>query len=180
MEKYYLSNRVAATRKEITSARQDGAEMFFEYWSRFQDLLAKCPNHQIPPEHLVQYFYNGLMPQDADMLTAATNGSLEDMEPASAWELIQRFALNRQHISVRDTRAVREVDYASRDLLLVKVATDLASLTKTVESLRIQQPATHQLAMVAASCTSCNSSMHSTQDCPTRYEDVSAMFQRPG
>ena len=35
LEKYFPSNWAATARKEIPSARQDGVETFFEYWSRF-------------------------------------------------------------------------------------------------------------------------------------------------
>ena len=43
LEKYYPSNKAAAARKDITSARQEFGETFYEYWTRFQDLIARCP-----------------------------------------------------------------------------------------------------------------------------------------
>nr|KYP31036.1 Transposon Ty3-G Gag-Pol polyprotein [Cajanus cajan] len=183
IEKYYPSNKVAAARKEIASSRQEEGETFYGYWTRVQDMVAKCPNHQMPLEHLVQAFVYGLTDEDAKMLNAAANGSIEDMPPDEAMELIKKLALSRQNITTRDTRALKEISPADRDPLLVKVVHELSALTKRVDGLSIQSPRspTQQLAMVGASCTFCDSPMHISADCPGQYEDVNAMYQaRPG
>ena len=88
LDKYFPSTKISAARKEISSAKQEEGETFFQFWNRFQDMLTKCPNHQIIEEHLVQYFYNGLLSHDAEVLDAAANGSVELMEPQAAWALI--------------------------------------------------------------------------------------------
>ncbi|KAF7834660.1 Transposon Ty3-G Gag-Pol polyprotein [Senna tora] len=84
-----------------------------------------------------------------DLKMSTTNGAIEDMAPDEAWELIKRYALTRQHTSVRDIKAVKEVDLRGKDPLLVKVAHELALFSKKMESFNVQ-PQPQQLAMVAA------------------------------
>ena len=139
LEQYFPSKRATVMRQEIASAQQDKGESFFEYWSRFQKVISECPNHQIRLEHLVQYFYNGLLPYDADTLSAAANGSIEDLPPEGAWDLIRRIALCRQHTEMRDTRYIKEAESRPRDPLLEIVANNLVKLASVVESLEAQR-----------------------------------------
>ena len=84
LEKYFPASRTSTLRKEIYSAKQDYEESLYYYWNRFQDLLSRCPLHQIPDEQLVQYFYDGLKIQDKGMLDAASGGSLIDLTAEEA------------------------------------------------------------------------------------------------
>ena len=49
-------------------------ETFCEYWERFNKLCASCPQHQITEQLLIQYFYEGLLPMDGNMVDAASGG----------------------------------------------------------------------------------------------------------
>ena len=62
LEKYCPLSRISAMQKEIYGAKQDVMESFYDYWSRFQDMIDKCPNHQIPDKFLILYFNKGLLP----------------------------------------------------------------------------------------------------------------------
>ncbi|XP_028767560.1 uncharacterized protein LOC114725208 [Neltuma alba] len=171
LDKYFPSTKILAAHKEILAAKQEPFETFFEFWSRFQEMLSQCTNHQILKEHLVQYFYNGLSTYDAQVLDAVANRFMENMEPRATWELIRTFALNRQHVSARDLRDPK----SERDPLLVKLAQDMSKVANTVESLHSNK--TQSLALVATSCEFCSSPMHTIANCPGPVEEVNAMYQ---
>jgi len=184
LEKYFPSSKTSAARKEISAARQEEDESFYDFWSRFQDMLNKCPNHQFSDTQLVEFFCNGLQYKDSEMLDASANGAIEDLDAEEAWALIRKIALKRQHNGFRETKPTKAVDFADRDPLLIKLTKDMDQLKLRINQLQNPQPSQarpQSLAMVAASCTKCDSPMHITENCPGPCEEVSAMYQqRPG
>jgi len=95
LERYFPASRVASIIKEICGIRQDN-ESLAEYWERFKKLVSSCPQHQITEQLLIQYFYEGLLPMDRNILDAASVGALVDKTPAAAKALIENMSLNSQ------------------------------------------------------------------------------------
>jgi len=54
--------------------KQMNGENFVEYWERFNKLCASCPQHQITEQLLTQYFFEGLLPMDRNIVDAASGG----------------------------------------------------------------------------------------------------------
>ena len=194
LDQFYPATKSSGAKKEIAAAYQDSTESFFDFWNRYQDMLTACPNHGFPKKELVEYFVNGLCTQDSTMLDAAANGCIYDMEEERAWDLIRTIALNRKHKSQREIQGVKAMESSSsgsdplleklaRDLdkLNVKVSNDFEKLSTEVKNLQVSKPSLPQtspcLALVAPSCTICNSSMHTAQNCQHQPEEVSAMYQ---
>ncbi|CAJ2657284.1 unnamed protein product [Trifolium pratense] len=71
LERYFPASRAASIRKEICGIRQ-GNESLAEYWERFKQLVSSCPQHQITEQLLIQYFYEGLLPMDRNILDASS------------------------------------------------------------------------------------------------------------
>ena len=69
---------------------------FPAYYDRFKTLVASCPQHQMNEELLIQYFYEGLLPIERQMLDASAGGALVDKTPVAAKTLIANRALNAQ------------------------------------------------------------------------------------
>ena len=63
LDRYFPISKISKLRKDITGVQQLPQESFYEYWSRFNTLVNSCPNHNISKANLVQYFYDGLVPQ---------------------------------------------------------------------------------------------------------------------
>ena len=72
LEKIFPASHAATIRKEIYEIRQYNGETLYEYWERFKQLCASCPQHQIPEQLLIQYFYEGLSPMERNMIDAAS------------------------------------------------------------------------------------------------------------
>ncbi|CAN6566324.1 unnamed protein product [Malus baccata var. baccata] len=96
LEKFFPTSRVILLRKRISGIQQEEGESFPTYYERFKALVASCPQHQMKEELLLQYFYEGLLPIERQMLDASAGGALVDKTPTAAKTLISNRALNAQ------------------------------------------------------------------------------------
>ncbi|CAN6560657.1 unnamed protein product [Malus baccata var. baccata] len=96
LEKFFPTSRVILLRKRISGIQQDRGESFPSYYERFKSLVASCPQHQMKEELLIQYFYEGLLPMERQMLDASAGGALVDKTPEAAKVLIANRAHNAQ------------------------------------------------------------------------------------
>ncbi|XP_070682423.1 uncharacterized protein [Malus domestica] len=106
LEKFFPTSRVILLRKRISGIQQSQGESFPTYYERFKTLVASCPQHQMKEELLLQYFYEGLLPMECQMLDASAGGALVDMTPVAAKTLIANRAHNAQQyesVGQRDT-----------------------------------------------------------------------------
>ncbi|KAM2549396.1 hypothetical protein TB1_013763 [Malus domestica] len=71
LEKFFPTSRVILLRKRISGIQQDEGESFPTYYERFKSLVASYPQHQMKEELLLQYFYEGLLPIERQMLDAS-------------------------------------------------------------------------------------------------------------
>ncbi|KAM2757213.1 hypothetical protein PS2_018989 [Malus domestica] len=106
LEKIFPISRVILLRKQISGIQQNQGESFPTYYERFKTLVASCPQHQMKEELLLQYFYEGLLLIERQMLDASPGGALVDKTPMAAKTLIANRELNAQQyegIGQRDT-----------------------------------------------------------------------------
>ncbi|CAN6557395.1 unnamed protein product [Malus baccata var. baccata] len=106
LEKFFPTSRVILLRKRISGIQQNQGESFPSYYERFKTLVASCPHHQMKEDLLLQYFYEGLLPIERQMLDALAGGALVDKTPMAAKTLIANRALNAQQyesIGQKDT-----------------------------------------------------------------------------
>ncbi|CAJ2668596.1 unnamed protein product [Trifolium pratense] len=169
LERYFPASRAASIRKEICGVRQ-GNESLTEYWERFKHLVSSCPQHQITEQLLIQYFYEGLLPMDRNILDAASGGALVDKTPAAAKALIENMSLNSQQFTTRDNsvQSVNQMQVSSNKAL----ETRLDDLTTLVKQLALVKPQTTTL------CGICTSLEHPTDTCPIlRDESITELPQ---
>ncbi|CAL9019076.1 unnamed protein product, partial [Prunus brigantina] len=88
LEKFFPTSRIIVLRKKISGIQQGPGESFPVYYERFKTLVASCPQHQMKEELLIQYFYEGLLPLERQMLDASAGGALVDKTPVAAKILI--------------------------------------------------------------------------------------------
>ncbi|KAB2631821.1 S ribonuclease [Pyrus ussuriensis x Pyrus communis] len=96
LEKFFPTSRIILLRKRISGIQQEEGEFFSTYYERFKSLVASCPQHQMKEELLLQYFYEGLLPIESQMLDASAGGALVDKTPMAAKVLIANRAFNAQ------------------------------------------------------------------------------------
>ncbi|CAN6679827.1 unnamed protein product [Malus baccata var. baccata] len=96
LEKFFPTSRVILLRKRISGIQQNQGESFPTYYERFKTLIASYPQPQMNEELLLQYFYEGFLPIERQMLDALAGGALVDKTPMAAKTLIANRALNSQ------------------------------------------------------------------------------------
>ncbi|XP_045791710.1 uncharacterized protein LOC123886438 [Trifolium pratense] len=168
LERYFPASRAALIRKEICGIRQ-GNESLAEYWERFKQLVSSCPQHQITEQLLIQYFYEGLLPMDRNILDAASGGALVDKTPAAAKALIENMSLNSQQFTTRNNSAsVNEIQSSSSSIKALETKFDarIDELTSLVKKLAVSK------AQPAKVCGICTSSEHPTDTCPILQDET--------
>ncbi|OMO53872.1 Retrotransposon gag protein [Corchorus capsularis] len=96
LEKFFPVHKASSIRKEISGIKQSQGGTMYEFWERFKRLCSSCPNHQIPQQLLIQYFYEGSLPFDRSSIDSASGGAFIDKTPTNAWTLIENMAANTQ------------------------------------------------------------------------------------
>ncbi|XP_024046622.1 uncharacterized protein LOC112100976, partial [Citrus clementina] len=138
LEKYFPASRAANIRKDICGIRQLSGETLYEYWERFKQLCASCPQHQISDQLLIQYFYEGLSLMDMNMIDAASGGVLVNKTPAQARELISNMAANAQQFGSRQDPTSRKVNEQATTASIQNLENQMSQLATTMSRLESQ------------------------------------------
>ncbi|KAM1502900.1 hypothetical protein ACFX1Q_027860 [Malus domestica] len=113
LEKFFPTSRVIPLRKRISGIQQNQGESFPTYYERFKTLVASCPQHQMKEELFLQYFYEGFLLIERQMLDASAERALVDKTPMAAKTLIANRALNAQQcegVGQRDNPQQQQVN----------------------------------------------------------------------
>ncbi|WVZ13203.1 hypothetical protein V8G54_017733 [Vigna mungo] len=92
LEKFFPTSTTISKRREISSIMQLQGETFREYWDRFNQLCASCPDHQISEHLLILHFLDGLSMQDRFYVDAAAGGSMMDKTISEARTLLAKLS----------------------------------------------------------------------------------------
>ncbi|KAM2967482.1 hypothetical protein FF1_027740 [Malus domestica] len=165
LEKFFPTSRVILLRKRISGIQQNQGESFPSYYERFKSLVASCPQHQMKEELLIQYFYEGLLPMERQMLDASAGGALVDKTPGAAKVLIANRAHNAQQyegVGQRDHPRPQVNEVSS----MPEIQSQLANLTSIVsqlaEGMKIHGPSV---------CGVCSMQGHANDQCPQLIEN---------
>jgi hypothetical protein len=90
-------SRVNDARKEISSFTQDEDEKFMECWTRFKDMLMKCPPHGYEKWRLVQFFYQGLSQPNRSMIDLMNGGAFLNLTRDLAYKALEKITANTQN-----------------------------------------------------------------------------------
>jgi hypothetical protein len=180
LERFFPASRAANIRKEISGIRQYDGESLHEYWERFKQLCASCPQHGITEQQLIQNFYEGLLGVERNMVDAASGGAFMNNTLEGSKRLIINMAENAHQFGTRrdNVRKVNEVNVSATDHRI-------DALTALVEKMLVgQQPGYQNQAPTQPQvCGICAILGHSTDACPTlqeSYADVNAIGGFPG
>ncbi|KAM1453517.1 hypothetical protein EV1_003125 [Malus domestica] len=166
LEKFFPTSRVILLRKRISGIQQDEGESFPTYYERFKSLVASCPQHQMKEELLLQYFYEGLLPIERQMLDASAGGALVDKTPTAAKTLIANRALNAQQYEGVGQRSMPRQHQVNEVSAITELQNQMANLTtllsQVVEGSKVK---------TVAFCGVCSMQNHHTDKCPQLIEN---------
>ncbi|CAN6685893.1 unnamed protein product [Malus baccata var. baccata] len=165
LEKFFPTSRIILLRKKISGIQQEEGESFPTYYERFKSLVASCPWHQMKEELLLQYFYEGLLPLERQMLDASTGGALVDETPMAAKVLIANRALNAQQykgVGQRGPPRHQVHEVSSTSDLHSQLANLTSIVSQMVEGMKMQGPVV---------CGVCSIQGHVSEKCPQLIEN---------
>ncbi|GJW26244.1 reverse transcriptase domain-containing protein [Tanacetum coccineum] len=101
----------------IHNFKQEGDETLYQAWEWYNNLLYKCPTHDINSHQKVNIFYNGLSTMNRQLLDS--QGPIPGMTPAQALTAIQTMAdhsqkgshLDKECPQNKEVKSVEEVKY---------------------------------------------------------------------
>ncbi|KAK8984542.1 hypothetical protein V6N11_047763 [Hibiscus sabdariffa] len=170
LDRFFPAAKASEIRRSILGIKQKYEESLYEYWERYKKLCASCPQHGLSDQTLVQYFYEGLLPMEMKMIDAASGGSLFNMTPTQAKDLISTMAANSQQFGTisEPNRRVHEVN-------TVSLENKIDQLTNVVSSLIAEKSRSFK------ACGICTQTDHPTDSCPSlQDETVNAVGNFPG
>jgi hypothetical protein len=96
LKKFFPAQRTRQLRREIQTFQQNDRDLFFEVWEHFNELLLKCPHHNLSQDDQVQAFYEGLNDSNKSLVNSACGGVLMEKNSEEAIELFETLNKNFQ------------------------------------------------------------------------------------
>jgi hypothetical protein len=169
LKKFFPAQRTRQLKREIQTFQQKDGDLFFEVWEHFNELLLKCPHHNLSQDDQVQAFYEGLNDSNKSLVDSAYGGVLMEKNSEEAKELFETLSENTQQFSSRGRQGLkRKCVYKVNDNNGVQ--TQMATLERKLDML-VKVMTTHnispiqQIAQVEV-CAICSHSDHTTETCP--------------
>jgi hypothetical protein len=94
LKKFFPAQRTRQLRREIQTFQQKDGDLFFEAWEHFNELLLKCPHHNLTQEDQIQAFYEGLDNPNKSLVQSACGGVLMEKSSEEAVELFETLSEN--------------------------------------------------------------------------------------
>src|SRR3954470_10213999 len=95
--RYFPAQKTNALRKEIIKFKQLDSESLYECWEWYKKLFLEFPHHGFPNWQRVQYFYEGLRPENRQMVDITVGGSLATKTPEEALEVFEMISESSQN-----------------------------------------------------------------------------------
>ena len=107
LKKFFPAQRTRQLRREIQSFQQKDGDLFFEAWEHFNELLLKCPHHNLSQEDQVQAFYEGLDNSNKSLVDSACGGMLMEKSSEEAIELFETLSENSQQFPSKGRQGLK-------------------------------------------------------------------------
>jgi hypothetical protein len=167
--RFYPMSRVNDARKEISSFSQEEDEKFTECWTRFKDMLMKCPPHGYEKWRLVQFFYQGLSQPNRSMIELLNGGAFLNLTGDLAYKALEKIAANTQiwdFTSSRDKSARKKGGVLELNAEQ-ELTQRMDAIVKRLDTMSMEKPVKTVNTIPVESCSVCASPLHLAQNCPS-------------
>ncbi|KAL6542016.1 hypothetical protein OROGR_011502 [Orobanche gracilis] len=170
LAKFFPMSKTDSLRREISEFCQKDEE-FYECWERFNDLILKCPHHGFEIWRLVKYFYDGLTPNNRQLVQSMHGGKFLHLIGDEAWNALENLSINSQQWNSLDSRA-KSTHTTPKKGGIYEVRQDV-EIKSTIDDLVRKVDALVSKQSIASSnsknelCISCAESFHASQSCPS-------------
>ncbi|KAI3743725.1 hypothetical protein L1987_56790 [Smallanthus sonchifolius] len=108
LEEFYTMKKTNEARANIRNFKQKGGELFHESFTRFKDMLRKCPHHGINMWELLVAFYDGMSSEDIRDINSQSNGTFLYNHVQVDWDLLERMCANSKRLEQSNKRSKHE------------------------------------------------------------------------
>ncbi|GJX46567.1 hypothetical protein Tco_0271757 [Tanacetum coccineum] len=132
IQRYCPPSMTTKKLEDIHNFKQEGDESLYQAWERYNDLLYKCPTHDINSHQKVNIFYMGLSTMNRQLLDS--QGPIPKMRPAEALTAIQTMADHSQ--KWHDGTTSKNIESSSSKDGLVALVNKLDNLGRDMKKLK--------------------------------------------
>ncbi|GKB09271.1 reverse transcriptase domain-containing protein [Tanacetum coccineum] len=154
IQRYCPPSKTANQLEEIRNFKQEGDETLYQAWERYNDLLYKCPTHDINNHQKVNIFYNGLGAFDSQ-------GPIPGMTPVQALTAIQTLADHSQ--KWHDGSSNKNIESSNNSEGIAAIVNKLENLGRDMKKLK------ENVHAILVGCQTCEGA-HLDKDCPLNKE----------
>ncbi|GKB21672.1 hypothetical protein Tco_0855595, partial [Tanacetum coccineum] len=169
IQRYCPPFMTAKQLEDIYNFKQEGDESLYQAWERYNDLLYKCPTHDINSHQKVNIFYKGLSTMNCQLLDS--QGLIPVMRPAKALTTSQTMADHSQ--KWHDGTTSRNIRSSSRKDGLATLVNKLDNLGRDLKKLK------ESVYAIQVGCQICEGP-HLDKDCPLNEEVIQVEEVRYG
>ncbi|GJV24748.1 reverse transcriptase domain-containing protein [Tanacetum coccineum] len=159
IQRYCPPSRTAKQLEEIQNFKQDGDETLYQAWEWYNDLLYKCPTHDINNHQKVNIFYNGLGAMNRQLLDS--QGPILGMTHVQALTMIQTMTDHSQ--KWHDWSSSRNIGGSSSTEGIAAIVNKLENLGRDMKKLK------ENVYTIQVGCQNCRGA-HLDKDCPLKEE----------
>ncbi|GJQ95340.1 hypothetical protein Tco_0006479 [Tanacetum coccineum] len=159
IQRYCPPSKTAKQLEEIRNFKQKGDETLYQAWERYNDLLYKCPTHDINSHQKLNIFYNGLGTMNRQLLDS--QGPILGMTPAQALTAIQTMGDHSQKWN--EGSSSRNIDCSSNTEGIAAILSKLDSLGQDIKKLK------ENVHAIQVGCQTCGGA-HLDKECPLNKE----------
>ncbi|GKC86891.1 hypothetical protein Tco_1147540 [Tanacetum coccineum] len=159
IQRYCPPSKNAKQLEDIHNFKQEGDESLYQAWEQYNDLLYKCPTHDINSHQKVNIFYKGLSTMNHQLLDS--QGPILGMTPAQALTAIQTMADHSQ--KWHDGTTSRNVGSSSSSDGLAALVSKMDNLGRDMKKLK------ESVYAIQVGCQICEGP-HLDKDCPLSEE----------
>ncbi|KAD6119978.1 hypothetical protein E3N88_11249 [Mikania micrantha] len=117
LSEFYTMKKTTEARAAIRNFKQKGGELFHEAFTRFKDMLRKCPHHGINMWELLVAFYDGMSSEDIRDINSQSNGTFLYNHVQVDWDMLERMSATSKRLEQSNKRSKHEsVNGASAQL----------------------------------------------------------------
>ncbi|XP_021986493.1 uncharacterized protein LOC110882912 [Helianthus annuus] len=161
-------NRTSEARDAIRAFQQHSGEPFHEAFTRFKELLRKCPHHEIQTWELIKAFYDGLLPDHVRDLIAISNGTFITNTEVVDWAYLERQSATSKRQAQSSRRAksssAKSVDYEAEERV-EKLRHQNLLLERQVAQMKLGKGAEVKPAHTFSVYTECGELGHQVGEC---------------
>ncbi|GJU25476.1 hypothetical protein Tco_1164097 [Tanacetum coccineum] len=136
-----------------------GDETLYQAWEWYNDLLYKCPTHDINNHQKVNIFYNGLGALNRQLLDS--QGPIPGLTPVQALMAIQTMADHSQ--KWHDGSSSKNIESSSNSEGIAAIVNKLENLGRDMKKLK------ENVHAIQVGCQNCGEA-HLDKDCPLKEE----------